>query len=258
VIARRLGKQPDASACSDAQQHVLDSRLGGLGERGREVGLVAVRHDGVMECGVGLARKEHDPVRPKPLQVDRRPGGLRVADWERCERALLAQRCCAKTADRGRQADDGCVETLGADLLDQPQGGCSLEMDLNGPRGSAEALECDRHFGRKGVWEQADAQLLDGTLRRVARRKLRELSLAEHSSRLYEERLACNGQGHLSLRAVEQTDAELLLEFTNLLANRRLGDVQPFGRAAEVQLLGYRDEVPEVTELHEGGFLSSS
>src|SRR5690606_10209940 len=36
----------------------------------------------------------------------------------------------------------------------------------------------------------------------------------------------------------------------NLLAERRLGDVEALGRPAEVQLLGDRDEVPEVSELH--------
>jgi hypothetical protein len=77
--------------------------------------------------------------------------------------------------------------------------------------------------------------------------------LPEHSPRFYEERLPSDREGDLSLRAVKQTDAELLLELTNLLADRRLGDIEAFGCAAEVQFLGYRDEVPEVTELHELG-----
>ena len=39
------------------------------------------------------------------------------------------------------------------------------------------------------------------------------------------------------LRAVEQADADLALEPGDLLAQRRLGDVQSFGRSPEVQLL---------------------
>ena len=44
--------------------------------------------------------------------------------------------------------------------------------------------------------------------------------------------------------------ADLLLELADLLAERRLGHVQPLRRAAEVQLLGDGDEVAKVSELH--------
>ena len=50
------------------------------------------------------------------------------------------------------------------------------------------------------------------------------------------------GQLHPRARAVEQPDAELALEPRDLLAERRLGHVQALGGAAEVQLVGERDE----------------
>ena len=53
-----------------------------------------------------------------------------------------------------------------------------------------------------------------------------------------------------SLGPVEQPDAELLLELADLLADRGLRHVQALRRAAEVQLLRDRDEVPQVTEFH--------
>ena len=53
-----------------------------------------------------------------------------------------------------------------------------------------------------------------------------------------------------ALGAVEELDAELLLELADLLAYCRLRDVQALRRAAEVQLLGDGDEVPQVTEFH--------
>ena len=45
------------------------------------------------------------------------------------------------------------------------------------------------------------------------------------------------GQLDAVLRAIEEADAELALEPCDLLAQRRLSDVQPLSRAPEVELL---------------------
>jgi hypothetical protein len=50
-------------------------------------------------------------------------------------------------------------------------------------------------------------------------------------------------------RPGQQRDAELLLQARDRGAERLLGDVQPTRRAREVQLLGDRDEVPQVPQL---------
>lgn len=47
-----------------------------------------------------------------------------------------------------------------------------------------------------------------------------------------------------------QREAELLFELLNLTTERRLRHVEPFGRAAEVQLFSHGHEVAEVPELH--------
>lgn len=52
-------------------------------------------------------------------------------------------------------------------------------------------------------------------------------------------------------RARQQRYAELALELTDLLGQWRLGDVQPVGGPAEVQLLADRDEVAQMTQLHD-------
>ena len=44
--------------------------------------------------------------------------------------------------------------------------------------------------------------------------------------------------------------AELALELADLLRQRRLGDVQPIGGPAEVQLLGDGPEVAKMPQLH--------
>ena len=49
---------------------------------------------------------------------------------------------------------------------------------------------------------------------------------------------------------VHQPDADLVLELPQVLRQRRLGDVQPGGGAAEVAFLGEHGERPEVAQLH--------
>jgi FMN-dependent NADH-azoreductase len=61
--------------------------------------------------------------------------------------------------------------------------------------------------------------------------------------------LSRGGQPHLPRAAVEQRDAELLLELAHRRAERRLGHVQALGRASEVALLGDGDEVPDESQL---------
>jgi hypothetical protein len=48
--------------------------------------------------------------------------------------------------------------------------------------------------------------------------------------------------------AVEETDAQLLLQLPDLSAQRRLGDVQPFCGPGEVPVLGDGQEVPQAAQ----------
>src|SRR3954469_15351498 len=73
---------------------------------------------------------------------------------------------------------------------------------------------------------------------------------AQDAARLLEQHNARRGQRDAAVRAVEEPDAELVLELADLLADGRLGDVEPLPGAAEVQLFGDGDEVPEMAEFH--------
>jgi hypothetical protein len=53
-------------------------------------------------------------------------------------------------------------------------------------------------------------------------------------------------------RPTKQAGAEFILEAPYLLAQRRLRDVKPRGRAAEVQLFGNGEKGAEVSQLHPG------
>ncbi len=65
-----------------------------------------------------------------------------------------------------------------------------------------------------------------------------------------QQRVTCVGERHRAPRAHEQLHAQLLLQRADLLAQRRLGDVQPQRRASEVQFLGDGHEVTQVAQLH--------
>jgi hypothetical protein len=53
----------------------------------------------------------------------------------------------------------------------------------------------------------------------------------------------------MTLRPVEQLDADVLLELPDLLAQRGLTDVQALSGLSEVQGVGDGDRVPEVSKL---------
>ena len=64
--------------------------------------------------------------------------------------------------------------------------------------------------------------------------------------RLDQEDDAGGGQRDVVGAALEQPDAELALQPLHLLAQRRLDDVLPLGRPAEVQLLRQRYEIAKL------------
>ena len=85
---------------------------------------------------------------------------------------------------------------------------------------------------------------------RLARALARARGAGQQVARVLEQRRARRGERDAAAIALEQPHAELVLERPHLLADARLGQVQPVGGAAEVQLLGDRDERPELAEFH--------
>jgi hypothetical protein len=72
---------------------------------------------------------------------------------------------------------------------------------------------------------------------------------AEGAVGTLEEGFAGVGEGDGAGGAGEEWIAEEIFEATDLLREWWLGDVEPEGCAAEVELFGYGDEVAEMTEL---------
>jgi len=66
---------------------------------------------------------------------------------------------------------------------------------------------------------------------------------------LRSENLARGRQGHAQRCALEEGDAQHLLQLLDLLAQRWLADVQPGGSARDVAFLGDGDKVAQVSKL---------
>jgi hypothetical protein len=65
-----------------------------------------------------------------------------------------------------------------------------------------------------------------------------------------QEGAAAHGQRDSAGTAVEQFQAEFAFQPPDLLADRRLDDMQPLGGLPEVKLLSDRYEVPNLAQLH--------
>jgi hypothetical protein len=84
--------------------------------------------------------------------------------------------------------------------------------------------------------------LVDGLLDRASR--------GDDRAGVFERRGAGGREGRRACRPVDQLGTELLLEPAHLRADPGLADVHALGRAGEVRLLGDRDEVFELPQLH--------
>jgi hypothetical protein len=91
---------------------------------------------------------------------------------------------------------------------------------------------------------QQAGELVDGAAHRLGGRD-RRAGVDEHGG-------ADLGRADGPRAAVEERVAELGLEALDLGADARLGDVQALGRAGEASLVGDRDEIAQLAQLHNG------
>ena len=76
------------------------------------------------------------------------------------------------------------------------------------------------------------------------------LEAAEDVFRLAQEYATGVGQRHVMPAPFEKRDADLCFQLADLLTERRLRGMEPRGGAREVELVGHRHEVPEMTQFH--------
>src|SRR5262245_57162469 len=78
----------------------------------------------------------------------------------------------------------------------------------------------------------------------------RLLRLRDEGPRFTQEYSAGVRQLHVTLRPVKQGGVQLPLEATDLLAQRRLRDMEPRSGSPEMELFGHGEEVAQVAQLH--------
>ena len=108
----------------------------------------------------------------------------------------------------------------------------------------------DGHRDHTADRHESDLEPADLAFRRAARQRHRVVRLGQRLAGLLEETLPRLGQLDDPGSPAQQRNADLLLERGDLLAQGRLADVEALRGAPEVQLLGERDEVAEMPELH--------
>src|ERR1051325_1485482 len=72
----------------------------------------------------------------------------------------------------------------------------------------------------------------------------------QNRPRLRQECLAGLGQLDAARLSVEELQVELAFQRADLLAKGRLLDAEAFGRPSHMPLLGDRDEIPKVSQIH--------
>ena len=207
----------------------------------------------------GVAREQDERAAGvEQREVDLRRGRQRVVRGEeRAERpadrrAGLQQRVVERAAHE-RDVDapvDERRHELGGGLLDREHADVRPPRRRAAPRASATAPA-----GTSGETPSRSAP--------VSPVRIRATTLSSCSTRSTTPRASSSSSAPAgreldpARRTDEQLDAERRLERLDPLAERRLGDVEPLGGPAEVQLLGDGDEVAQVPqEVHRGRIMT--
>lgn len=142
------------------------------------------------------------------------------------------------------------VDLVGQQCLDLHVAGGFAQLHLHVGPGIAEMAQ---HGGQDAVVGRADKgqrQRPHLAARQPLRQRRQRARLRQDAPHLHQPACPHRRQRHRALRAVEQRDAQLLLQRADLLRQRRLRHRQARGGTAEVQFLGNGHEVAELAQVH--------
>ena len=235
-LAAMLASASSAVAQGGAE-HQLEPRRAALAE------------ELVVGAGLGRPRRQRDRHERERGQGHRLPGREGVARGHHGVHRLVPQQQVLDPASGRGGTHQRDVELA---LLDRP-GVLPAPALANGDL-DARVLRAEGHEGAL----QAPAHAVGGTEAELAPLAEHEVvgegagrvHLGEHAPGLDQEDVARAGQAHRPARALHEGKTHLPLQARQLLADRRLRDVQPLRGAPEVQLLREGDEVPQLTQLH--------
>ena len=152
------------------------------------------------------------------------------------------------------ESDQGEVEPAGAEAVHEVVGVGLGQRDLDARVRGVELLEKVRHVRQAAGDDHPDRDPAADEAAMLVDRQSHAGRGLQRGVGVRENRLADRGDTHRPPRPVEQRLAELALEPADLGADAGLGDVDALRAAREAPLLGDRDEVLELAELHNGRF----
>jgi len=123
-----------------------------------------------------------------------------------------------------------------------------LKLDIRMPPG--EESNDLRTAEEVGPWSAPHEQLTDLPTTRPLRDPGGVLGLRDDRPRFSEKHPPGVRQLHVTLCSMKEGRLELLLETPDLLAQGRLRDMESHRRSSKMQLLGHREEIAEVAQLH--------
>ena len=148
------------------------------------------------------------------------------------------------------QREDHRVELARLEHPVEGGGGVFLHVERHLRRAAAQrADQVRQQVGRNGV-DDAQAQHALERVAALARHRLHALGLLQRAARLRHDLLAGLGEEHAALAALEQRDAEFLLEVLHGGGQARLADEAALGGLAEMARFGDGDDVPEFGQCH--------
>ena len=150
---------------------------------------------------------------------------------------------------RGEAHVGGAVLQVGQGLVGA---GGGPEADLHPGVGAHEALEEGGEEVDEGLGGGGGAHAARGLALPSGQAVAQRVGLVEDAPRIVEGGLARLRQPHPPLRPDEEGLAELLLEGLDLVAHRRLGEIEPLGGAGEVEGVGDFPKRAQLRHLHPG------
>jgi hypothetical protein len=176
-------------------------------------------------------------------------GGERVGVREEDRRRLFSDNKGREPVRVGGQAQEADVDLAGPD-------GICLGGRRHFPKHEFDVREAPvvfadqpRHHVVRGRSDGRQREAPDVSAARSSREVDGSIHQHQGAAAFLKEHPAGAGQRDAAARSVQKLHAQLPFERFNLVAEARLGDMQPAGGPAKVKLLGDRHKVAEVVKL---------
>jgi len=141
------------------------------------------------------------------------------------------------------------MNTSFAQRFDLQSGRHVLKFDANARVSASEKLQ---YFDQDFIYAtgHTKGKVTDLAFPGLGRHSRKMINLAEYLVCFSNDSFSCGRQTNFALRPLKQSNAEFFFELPDLLAERRLTDVQAYRRATEVKFFGDRYKVTQVSQFH--------